>query len=273
MTDPEFTRQQELLLKRMKIRKIWQRSFFLILLLIFLALLGGRINHAHPFCPYSAVCLGVPLFRGYLIFPAAVVLGILIALSSIFLGRKFCSYVCFLGTIQEFLYSLRPRKHRFLQILPFRVHTWLKIIKYLILLFTLVSSILLVQYLYMGYCPILALAFPGSLSISAAVILLIILIIHLFIERFWCRYLCPYAALMNIIQFLGKILGIPRKMIYRNVQTSINCFNCQNYCPMQIDIGYNEVISDLNCIQCLRCVRICHKTAKSQSRCLYRDNI
>lgn len=261
------------MLKRMKIRKLCQRSFFLILLLIFLALLGGRINQAHPFCPYSAICFGAPLLMGYQIFPIAVVLGILIAISSLLLGRKFCSYVCFLGTIQEFIYSLRPRKHKFLQILPFRVHTRLKILKYLIFLFTLISSILLVQYLYMGYCPILALAFPGNLAQAAAIILLILLFLHLFIERFWCRYLCPYAALMNIIQYLGKLLGIRRKMIYRNVKTSINCFNCQNYCPMQIDIGYNEEISDLDCIHCLRCVRICHKTAKSQSQCLYRDNI
>ncbi|MDY6916197.1 MAG: 4Fe-4S binding protein, partial [Candidatus Cloacimonadota bacterium] len=99
----------------------------------------------------------------------------------------------------------------------------------------------------MKFCPVIALAHPQNITVAAGVFFAFIFLAGWFVERFWCRYLCPYAALMNIFQYLGNLLGIRRKMIHRNIDKSMNCNNCKNYCPMNIHIDCLETIKDMNC--------------------------
>jgi polyferredoxin len=260
-------------IRKFKIRKIIQSVFFSIILLLFATLIKGDLNNAHPFCPYSSVCFGPMLLKGFLIFPISVIGGLIIAFLSMFFGRKFCSYVCFLGTLQEYIYKLNSKKNKFNQKIPQKYHRILIILKYMVFAFTLTAAFFSIQYTFMKYCPVLNLAFPTKIGVISGFVLFVIFVVGFFVERFWCRYLCPYAALMNLFQYLGKLIGVKRTKIFRNIKTSINCFNCENYCPMHIDIGYNEEISDPNCIQCYRCVRICSKTETSKSKCIYKDNI
>ncbi len=113
----------------------------------------------------------------------------------------------------------------------------------------------------MKFCPILAIAHPQTITLAGIVSLLIIVVAGYFVERFWCRYLCPYAALMNLMQKLADFLRIKRYEIFR----------CINYCPMQIDIGYNEKIDNPNCLKCFRCVRLCSKENPEDGKCIYKD--
>ncbi|MBN2017587.1 MAG: 4Fe-4S binding protein [Candidatus Cloacimonetes bacterium] len=259
---------------RFHIRRFIQYSFLGISAALFILLTEGALPIAHEFCPYSSVCFGVwkigSKFAPFL-FPAAIIIGGLIAISSMFLGRWFCGYVCPFGTIQELIYSARGPKTRFRQLIAYKTHKYLNILKYIILLFTAVTSYLSVQYLYMKFCPVMAIAHIQRITFAGIGVLIIIVAGGFFVERFWCRYLCPYAALMNIFQKLADLLKIRRYKIYRNIKTSLNCFNCVNYCPMNIDIGYLEKISDFNCIKCMRCVRQCSKSDKEKSNCIYRD--
>ncbi|MCF7794564.1 MAG: 4Fe-4S binding protein [Candidatus Cloacimonetes bacterium] len=254
-----------------KLRKLFQTVFFGIWFVLLLLIINGVFTTAHQFCPFASVCFGAMTLNGYFAYIISAVIGLIIAISTIFIGRKFCGYLCFFGTLQEWIYNLRKTKTKFTQLIPFKLHRILIKLKYLILLITIVSAYLGVQYFYMKFCPVLNLAFPSLIGIAGVIILVIIIIGGFFIERIWCRYLCPYAALMNIFEFLGKLFKIRRTKVFRNVKTSINCFNCANYCPMYIDIGYNEEITDLNCIHCYRCVRKCSKEDAAKSECIYRD--
>lgn len=254
-----------------KIRSLVQIIFFGLWMILLVLLISGKINTCHQFCPYSAVCFGTMSLNGFIAYLPAVIIGLLIAVSTILIGRKFCGYICFLGTIQEWIYKLRKTKKKYIQFIPYKWHRILIKLKYLVLLLTIIAAYFGFQYLYMQFCPIVNLAHPQLIGIAGVTILLLIFVGGFFIERIWCRYLCPYAALMNIFEFLGKILKIKRSKVFRNVKTSINCFNCANYCPMHIDIGYNEEISDLNCIHCLRYVRKCSKEDAAKSKCIYRD--
>jgi polyferredoxin len=259
------------MMDKFKLRKLIQTVFFGFWLLILLLLISGVLNNAHQYCPFASVCFGTMTINGYYTFLISVVIGVLIAILTIFWGRKFCGYICFFGTLQEWIYNLRKAKNKFTQLIPFRLHRILIKLRYLILVFTIITAYLSIQYVYMKFCPVLSLAFPEYIGMAGITTLLIIIVGGFFIERCWCRYLCPYAALMNVFEFVGKFLRIKRAKIFRNIQTSINCFNCANYCPMNIDLGCKEEIEDVNCIQCLRCVRKCSKTGAGKSECIYRD--
>ncbi|MFC1898336.1 4Fe-4S binding protein [Candidatus Cloacimonadota bacterium] len=240
-------------------------------MLLLLVLITGKVDTCHQFCPYAVVCFGTMTLNGYFAYVPMVIIGLITAISVIFLGRKFCGYICFIGTLQEYIYKLNKSKNKFQQIIPYKYHRYLMGLKYVVLILTIVTAYLGMQSLYMKFCPVLALAHPQLIGISAGLILAIIVIGGFFIERIWCRYLCPYAALMNIFEYLGKLLRIKRAKIFRNVKTSINCFNCANYCPLNVDIGYNEEIADVNCIHCFRCVRKCSIKDAAKSGCIYRD--
>ncbi len=259
---------------KFKIRKVIQLAFLGISVSLFVLLIQGTLPVAHEYCPYASVCFGLwkigAKFAPFL-FPVAVIVGAVIALSSFFFGRWFCGYVCPIGTIQELIYSTKKSKKKFDQLIPYKIHKFMIFFKYIIFLFTAITAFFGAQYLYMKFCPVLAIAHIQNITIAGIVVLAIIIFLGYFVERFWCRYICPYAALMNIFQKIADIIGIKRYKIFRNIHTSINCFNCLNYCPMNIDIGYNEKISDINCIKCMSCVRQCSKTDREKSKCIYRD--
>ena len=261
-------------MNKFRVRRIIQLISLGISVSLFVLLIEGTLPVAHEFCPYASVCFGVwkigAKFAPF-IFPASIIIGTAIALSSLFLGRWFCGYVCPLGTIQELIFSTRKSKKKFVQLIPYNIHKRLNVIKYIVFLFTAVTAFLAAQYLYMKFCPVLAIAHIQNITLAGIIVLGIVILVGFFFERFWCRYLCPYAALMNVIQKIADMSGIKRYKIFRNIHTSINCFNCLNYCPMNIDIGYNEKISDINCIKCLSCVRQCSKTDKEKNKCIYRD--
>ncbi len=261
-------------MNKIRVRRIVQLVSLGISVSLFVLLIQGTLPVAHEYCPYASVCFGVwkigAKFAPF-IFPVAIIIGAAIALSSLFLGRWFCGYVCPIGTIQELVFSTRKSRKKFKQLIPYKAHKRLNIIKYIVFLFTAITAFLAAQYLYMKFCPVLAIAHIQNITIAGIFVLGIVILAGFFVERFWCRYICPYAALMNVIQKIADLFGIKRYKIFRNIHTSINCFNCLNYCPMNIDIGYNEKISDINCIKCLSCVRQCSKNDKEKSKCIYRD--
>jgi polyferredoxin len=256
-------------------KRFFLQIFFLIISLVLLTLLiWGILGVSHTYCPFAGVCFGIfslnPAVSVWL-FKTAAIVGLLIALSTIFWGRKFCGYVCFLGTLQEFIYKLNRGKKKHCRKFPFKLHLGLRILKYLVLAFTAVTAFLAVQYLYMQFCPVYALAHPQNISLAAIFTLLVIFGLGIWVERFGCRYLCPYAALMNLFQYLGKLLGIKRQKIQRNIEISVNCKTCLNYCSMSIEIGCKKEIENINCIYCGRCIRTCEKDNFSPGLCLYRD--
>ncbi len=253
-------------IQKNNLRKALQNFFFLVMIFLTLFMITGKINTAHQFCPYSAVCFGAMYPRGIITYTTTVILSLIVLLSTIFIGRKFCSYICFLGTLQEKLFHLVKRR-KCLKVNP-KLHKILSLLKYLILISTLGRVLMLVQYEYFKGCPVLSISFLTEIAFMGVIVLSIIFIMGFFIERFWCRYLCPYAALMNIFQFIGKILRLKRQKIIRNIPDSMSCRNCTNYCPMGIEIGCENVIEDLSCIHCMKCVRYCLSSDKSKVNCI-----
>jgi polyferredoxin len=247
--------------KAQDLRKVIQYLSLGITLIVVVLLINGVLNSAHGFCPYASICFGVmsaKLSFGVLLFPIAVIAGLTIAVTTIFWGRRFCGYVCPFGTVQELIFNLNPksRNNRQLQ-LPIWLHRFLKVFKYVILFITILAIFRSVQYGYMRFCPVLAVSNPLGITIYSALTLFAIFVVGFFINRFWCRYLCPYAALMNVFQYIGKILKIPSKRIQVNEELCRDCKLCSKNCPMQIDVHAQKRVTDVNCIFCLKCLQSC----------------
>ena len=217
----------------------------------------------HGACPYAVVCFGLSgsnfLRLGGLVMSGAIIFGFAVLVYTMFQGRKFCAWLCPLGTVQELIYLTRGKRCRMKRRTPFYLERKLSLLKYPILVVTMVLTLLGLSYLFIRLCPFYGLSLLPRMIGPGVIILLLVLAASLFLERSWCRYLCPYAALMNVFQWLGDMVGIRRKKIRRNLERCTDCGLCSLNCPMNINLAEHEYVRDPNCIHCGRCAESCPK--------------
>ncbi len=247
------------------------QGFRLVIQLIFLGLSmmglvliwAGFSFAIHAVCPYATVCFGLnkEVVLGYvnLMFWASILFGLLILVFSMFYGRKFCGYICPLGTWQEAIFALRKARYRRTHRVPYFYERGLGRIKYIILALTAGLSLAGIGFTFIRLCPFYALSMLPRLAIPGLSVLIIVSIGGFFTERIWCRWLCPFAALLNIFQSLGKQFGIKRSKIRRNLERCVDCGVCMLYCPMNINIAAEEYVQNTECIHCLVCASKCPK--------------
>lgn len=74
-------------------------------------------------------------------------------------------------------------------------------------------------------------------------------------SRVWCRFFCPLAAMMGIVQKLGRF------RITVKDDMCISCGNCSTYCEMGIDVrAYaqaNQSFKRASCVGCGMCAHVC----------------
>lgn len=131
--------------------------------------------------------------------------------------------------------------------------------KYFVLALNILLVVAGLTWVFIPFCPIYGISRLPSLALGGLAVFVLILVVGFFVERLWCRYLCPYAALLNLAQGLGKLFGIKRTMVLRNLERCIDCGICSANCPMNLDITSSEYVDDPNCIHCLRCSQKCPK--------------
>jgi len=223
----------------------------------------GYKQAIHVLCPYAIVCFGLNksvvtgLATAAFTFTIAFSLAVLI--HTMFLGRKFCGYLCPLGTIQEAIFSLRSRKFRTKNRVPYILEKRFSRFKYYVLGITTLLSLTGIAYIFIRLCPIYGLSLLPRLAVPGLAVFFLICLAGIWLERFWCRYLCPFAALMNLAQKLGAWFGIHRSKIRRNLERCVDCGVCSIYCPMNLNIAEDEYVHDENCIHCLTCASKCPK--------------
>jgi len=73
--------------------------------------------------------------------------------------------------------------------------------------------------------------------------------------RIWCRFFCPMAAMLGLLQKLG------RYQIRVKDDMCISCGNCSTYCEMGIDVrAYaqrNVSFIRASCVGCGMCAHVC----------------
>lgn len=177
-----------------------------------------------------------------------------------FIFRKaFCSWLCPVGTVSEWLWQGGRELLRRDFIPPKWVDIPLRSLKYILLgLFAYAIARMPAEEIagFMGSpfgltADVKLLDFFREISTTAAIVVAALVVGSLFVKNLWCRYLCPYGALMGIVA-----LGSPVR-IRRNPLTCIDCDKCSKACPSYIPVAQLLRVNTSECTGCLECVSAC----------------
>lgn len=190
---------------------------------------------------------------------AAMFLLVSFIIISLLLKKSFCSWLCPIGTISEYIGKIGQKLFRF----QINVPKWLDIplrgLKYLLLAFFLYISLSMpaqmIQYFMMSPYGIIIdvkmLDFFRHISSVSLITVSVLVVISLFIRNAWCRYLCPYGALLGIFSLFSPV------KIRRNVESCIDCGKCAKNCPSRIPVDQLINVRTVECTGCMTCVESC----------------
>jgi polyferredoxin len=187
--------------------------------------------------------------------PAGVFLLIAFLLISWLLRKSFCSWLCPVGTLSQYLAKLGQKLFR----RNFRLPRWFDIpLRSLMGLFLYVIAAMSVDQIraflsgpYGVVADVKMLNFFRTLTLTGIVVLALLAVASLLIEGFWCRYHCPYGGLLGLLA-----LASPLK-IKRDAALCIDCGKCAKACPSALKVDQLITISSAECTGCLSCVASC----------------
>lgn len=201
-------------------------------------LLTGRVPDVHPAGLFLLVAFG--------------------AISFVF-RKAFCSWLCPIGTVSEWLWQ----GGREILGRSFALPRWLDIplrgLKYLLLGLFLYAIARMTaadirEFLDAPYgliADVKMLDFFRALSSTAALVLVVLVAWSMLVKNAWCRYLCPYGALMGVIALVSP------SRIRRNPDACIDCGKCAKVCPSLLPVDRRLTINSAECTNCLECVSVC----------------
>lgn len=191
--------------------------------------------------------------------PAGLFLLLAFLAMSLVFRKAFCSWLCPIGTISEWLWQGgREMLGRNLA-LPRWADLPLRSLKYLLLaLFAYAVASMPVPELraflaspYGLVADVKMLDFfrdAGRLTIQVCLGLVLLSVVT---KNFWCRYLCPYGALMGLVSMLSPT------RITRDPISCIDCGKCAKACPSLIPVDKLMTVRTPECNGCLTCVTVC----------------
>jgi polyferredoxin len=191
--------------------------------------------------------------------PAAMFL-LITFLAIAFLFRKaFCSWLCPVGTLSEYLWKLGKKIFR----RNFQLPRWLDLplrgLKYLLLGFFVwavssMSATAIAAFMKSPYgivADVKMLNFFRFIGETGLIVLGVLVIASVFVQNFWCRYLCPYGALLGLASIFSPM------RIRRNEEACIDCAKCAKACPSALPVDKLITIKSAECTGCLECVAVC----------------
>ena len=205
--------------------------------------------------------LKVLLVTGHVpaIHPAAMFLLIAFLAISAIAKKAFCSWLCPVGTLSEYLGKLgqkilgrRIRVPRWLDI-PLRGLRYV-LLGFFVFIIGTMSAASLVEFMHTPYgliADVKMLNFFRHMGETAAVVIVALVVLSVVVENVWCRYLCPYGALMGLASLLSPL------KIRRNVEACIDCGKCARACPAAIKVDKLVTIRSIECTGCMACVAVC----------------
>ena len=205
-----------------KFKKLnWPRiliQWFIIVSMVVLALVAvfkkDYIPDFEAYCPFGGLqSLGSYLLNNSLactMTSAQIVMGVLLIIGVILFSKLFCSYICPIGTISEWLGTLGDK-------LKIRItvkgvaDSIFRSLKYILLFITLYFTFDSNELFCKEYDPFYAIASGFDVDVVvlyATIAIAVVILGSIFIRLFWCKYLCPLGAISNIFKFTGFFIGV-----------------------------------------------------------------
>jgi polyferredoxin len=193
------------------------------------------------------------------IHPAAMFLLLAFLSIAFWFRNAFCSWLCPIGTISEYLWRAGRKIFR----RNFRIPIWLDIplrgIKYLLLGFFVwavagMSAEAIASFMHTPYgliAGVKMLNFFRFLGVGGMAVIGLLVVASLFVQNFWCRYLCPYGALLGLVSLPGLL------RIRRDPDACIDCAKCAAACPSSLAVDRLVNIRSAECTGCMACVAVC----------------
>ena len=231
-------------------RKLFRYSFLLWVLIWLGWEAGGQVTIL-SLLNWITAPITQPSWNALLSDPILITLMAYVIITFFVWGRGvFCGWLCPFGALQEIL----AKASQFLRLkqlkIPEKYNNLSLNIKYLILLFLLITSYVSPNFLNMSseiepFKTAISMKFNREWYFVLYAVL--VLFIGLFIERFFCRFLCPLGAFMALG---GKLrLLDPLK---RRKECGSPCKLCAKACPIDA-IDKNGKINMSECFYCLDC--------------------
>jgi polyferredoxin len=191
--------------------------------------------------------------------PAAMFL-LITFLSMAFLFRKaFCSWLCPVGTLSEYLWRAGQKLFKRNFPLPRWLDLPLRGLKYLLQgFFVWAISTMSVEGIrdfmqspYGLIADVKMLNFFRHIGETGLIVLGVLAAASVFVPNFWCRFLCPYGALLGLTSWMS-----PAK-IRRDPDPCIDCAQCAKACPSSLPVDKLVSIQSVECTGCMECVAVC----------------
>jgi polyferredoxin len=191
--------------------------------------------------------------------PSGLFLLVAFLATSVVFRKSFCSWLCPIGTISEWLWKGGVSIFGRAFVIPRWLDIPLRSLKYILLslfIWVVVSMPVpaLREFLESPYglvADVKMLDFfrhAGALTLQVCAVLVLLSVVT---RNFWCRYLCPYGALMGLASLLSPV------RITRDPISCIDCGKCAKACPSMIPVDVLTMVRTPECNGCLSCVSVC----------------
>jgi polyferredoxin len=173
--------------------------------------------------------------------------------------RSFCSWLCPVGTLSEWLWRLGLHTFGRTFRLPRGLDVALRSLKYLLLsLFLAAVGVMTVSSIraflegpYGLVDDVKMLNFFRTLGLTGGIVMAVLVIAAVFVKNSWCRYLCPYGALLGILSLASPL------RIRRSPSLCIDCGKCAKTCPSNLPVDRLVTIRSAECLGCMECIASC----------------
>jgi polyferredoxin len=224
-------------------------------------LAGLTPNTCEYYCPFGGLVSLYPLarYKAYTCALTELNVSLLVSLVVLTVATKksFCSWICPLGTVQEWIGRVGRRLLGRRFHLPAAPDRALMILRYVVLALVVALTYTIWQFDlgFRAYDPFYVL-FTGGVGHGTAgalsvVILAGFLAAALFVPFLWCRYACPLGATIDPLSRAGAL------RIRRNRDRCTECGSCDAICPHRIPVSQVTEVTARNCTNCLECVEGC----------------
>jgi polyferredoxin len=219
---------------------------------------GWSLSGVEKYCPFGGLetAWSFVTNRSFSCAAGELNLSLFLALLGLTLvARKaFCSWVCPVGSVNEWIFRLVRRTGARLPLEPprsvDRMLRWLRLpVLALILFFTWKTG----ELVFRGYDPyyILTSAHGHEVKLWSYAILAAVLAMGVVIPMAWCRYLCPLGVTLWPFSALGRL------RLRRTASSCTACAACSRACPHGINVANGTEVRSGECTLCLECAGAC----------------
>ena len=215
-------------------------------------LLPVTLNYFSPYLIIDGLAHGI--------LAGAFFMWLLMFMSSLFVGRAFCSYICPYGGLQMTVDAAIKK--------PLKQIPWLKKARMVLGLLWIVPIILLTALKLTSLSPNFFYLTESFVSVDNIiklvgyyVIVIALLLLPLLLgKRATCHYLCPMSILNTTGTWIRNRLNLPSLRLTAISSRCTSCQRCSKACPMSLQVS--EMVKEnktdsLECILCGECCSAC----------------